>query len=248
MQLESVSVLIGAVTESNVLEKTVAEILALPERILIKEILIAYPAERVTPACKSVLESIQNDCSHPDITIKVVAQKTPKMGFFSDLFKIASGTHCVLFSSDGAMPVSLIEELVKKEKEYPEAIVSSSRWLEGGSFGDYNRGKLLLNRLSQIYLRVLYHTNLTDMTNAVQIAPTQLMRCIQWEQTGFSRGMEMVIKPLRLGVEIIEIPTQYTERTEGKSNNSIFELFDYLKVSIKVRLMTKERIIESPVA
>ena len=244
MQLQSVSVLMGAVTESACLKKTVEDILSLPQQTRIKEILIAYPKERVTPACKAVLESFENDCTHSAVNIRVIAQKTPRLGFFSDLIEIAGGTHCVFFPSDGAMPVSLIKRMVALEKRHPTAIVSSSRWLKKGSFTDYNRLKLTLNKLSQKYLRVLYHTRLTDLTNAVQIAPTRLMQRIRWEETGFSRGMEMVLKPLRLGVKIMEVPTDYAERTEGQSSNSAAELCAYFTTSLRIRCMRKADLLK----
>ena len=234
----------GAVTECASLKKTVEEILQLPKEALIKEILIAYPADRVTPACSAALREVACKKTFQGIEIKVIPQKTPRMGFFSDLTEIASGTHCVLFSSDGAMPVSLIGQMVALEKENPDSIVSSSRWLKANSFEGYNRIKLIVNRLAQAYLRVLFRTKLTDLTNAVQIVPTELMQKIRWEETNFSRGMEMVLKPLKLGVPIIEIPTDYTGRSEGRSNNSCFELLFYLIASIKIRFMRKKRILK----
>ncbi len=242
-KVDSVSVLMGAVTETNSLTVTVSEILSLPKNCFIKEILIAYPDDRVSPECRAVLESISAGSPKNGVKVRAIAQITPRMGFFSDLIDIAEGSHCVFFSSDGAMPTSLIADMVALEKENPSCIVSSSRWLNKNAFEGYDRFKLLLNRSAQYYLKVLYHTDLTDLTNAVQIAPTETMRQIRWKETGFARGMEMVLKPLRIGIPIMEIPTRYRERTEGTSSNSFGELFSYLRASLVIRLMKKEKML-----
>jgi len=52
-------------------------------------------------------------------------------------------------------------------------------------------------------------------------------------------------KPLRLGVEVIEIPAMWKARAEGASNNSFMVNFEYFRVGWKTRFSYRpERILK----
>jgi len=75
---------------------------------------------------------------------------------------------------------------------------------------------------------MLYGVHLSDMTFAYRIFPTKLVRGIRWEELRHAFLFETLVKPLRLGVPVIEIPSPWKARTEGKSQNAFFPEFRLL--------------------
>ena len=76
----------------------------------------------------------------------------------------------------------------------------------------------------------MYGTHLTDMTYAYRIMPTQLVQSIRWEELRHPFFFETMIKPLRLGVPVVEIPavwmraTRASRKTHFSAISSIFAL------------------------
>jgi hypothetical protein len=57
--------------------------------------------------------------------------------------------------------------------------------------------------------------------------------------------LETLLKPLRLGVPVIEIPSVWKARTEGESHNSFFRNFTYFRTGLKTRFAGREAILKS---
>ena len=71
-----------------------------------------------------------------------------------------------------------------------------------------------------MFFAVLYGTRLTDMTYAYRIYPTKLVQSLRWEELRHPFLFEALVKPLRLGVAVIEIPSIWKARMEGESQNT----------------------------
>jgi hypothetical protein len=238
----SASVIMGAVTETDSLWKTVHGIASVvQDKNDIAEVLIAYPADRVTPECKSVLDALQKE--DVGIRLDIFPQTRPGLGFSSDCIERATGSHCIFFQSDLGMDIQIISRLIEEAKKDRDTICTTSRWLPGCSWNGYGAVKKTINRLAQVFLRILFGGHLTDYTNPVQIIPTAILQSIRWEKTDFSRCMELQVKPIRLGYRFREIPTNCYARMDGKSNNSARELLNYLLTAIQIRLMKKKDIL-----
>ena len=236
-----VSVLTGAVTETESLRKTVMTVLETCNHSDLAEIIICYP-DRVTPECKAVIDEL---CSMPcDVPVIPYKQVLPRMGFIKELIEMAKGTHCITVDSDLALDVTLIPEMIKVAKSEPDVIVSASRWMKGGNFSGYNPAKLVLNFAAQKFLSVLFGGNLTDYTIPFQIAPVKVYKSINFESNEFPLLLELVLKPLRLGSEFIEVPTECRAREQGKSSNSFLQTAKYLSTALRIRFMKKEDIIK----
>lgn len=242
MKFESVSIMFGAVTESDSLIQTVTEIAEKTDPGDIAEVLIAYPAERVTDECMAALERLKT--MPLGIKLDIFPQETPGIGFYSDTIDRATGSHCIPFQSDMCMEIDIIASLIEEAKKDDATICTTSRWLPGCKWTGYGKLKRLINYSAQIYLRVLFGGGMTDYTNPVQIIPTAIMKSIKWENNDFSRFMEMQIKPLRLGYKFREIPANCLERTDGESSNGMNQLVNYLKASLRLRFMKKKDILK----
>lgn len=240
-EFKNVSILIGAVTETESLRKTVDTVLGLCSHDDLAEIMICYP-DRVTPECLAVINELTS--RNGDVPVISFEQTFPFMSFIVEMIGKAKGSHCITIDSDLALDLTLIPQMIEGAKKEPDTIFSASRWLGGNKFEGYGKIKNTVNFLSQKFLSVLYSSNLTDFTIPMQIAPTELYRSIRFEETNFALLLEMVLKPLRLGTKFIELPTDCHSRTQGKSSNSTLQLLSYLKVAFRVRFMSKSKILK----
>jgi len=193
--------------------------------------------------CNAVIARLE--AAYPGIA-KGLEQKRPFVGgAIQDGFDRAKSTHLLLLPGDLAVDLRCVPLLIEKEKQHPNGIVKISRWLSPDSFHNYPKSRKLFNGCAQFFLRGLYHTRLTDMTNPVQIMPAALYRSIRWKELNFPFLIEMVLCPLRLGVPIKEIPTVGFGRDGGKSNNSIWQTALYLKTALRIRFTKPEKLLKS---
>jgi glycosyltransferase involved in cell wall biosynthesis len=156
-------------------------------------------------------------------------------GAIREAFELAKGSHVILMASDLETNPDEVPKLITIAKGNPNAIVATSRWLEGGSFNGYSKIKLMANWIFQRLFSTLYGTKLTDMTFGYRLYPTKILQTIKWEELRHPFFFETIVKPLRLGVEVIEIPTTWEARSEGESHNSFFRNFEYFPTGFKTR-------------
>ena len=57
-----------------------------------------------------------------------------------------------------------------------------------------------------------------------------------------------MIKPLRLGVPALEIPSVWTARQEGESQNPFFRNFEYFRTGLKVRFAPRRSLLRRDAA
>ena len=166
-------------------------------------------------------------------------------GAMREAFELAKGSHTIMMASDLETDPKLVPILIAQAKLFPHKIITVTRWAAGGGFVDYSNIKLLANWLFQKIFSLLYWTNLTDMTYAYRIFPTEVLKAINWQELRHPFLFETMIKPLRMGAEAIEIPGFWRARTEGESQNTFFRNFEYFKIGLKVRFMPKSEIIKA---
>jgi hypothetical protein len=103
---------------------------------------------------------------------------------------------------------------------------------------------LVLNKIFQAFFAVLYRVRLTDLTFAYRIFPTDLVRSIRWEELKHPFLFETIIKPLRLGVEVVEVPSTWRARSEGVSHNTFITNFVYFRIGLKTLLASPRKILK----
>ena len=195
-------------------------------------------AKNCTAACRETVERI---CCRADCRWMY----QPGRGFgdaLQTVFREARGTHVVVWSADEATDAASFPEMVRLSKEHPDKIIKISRYLHPDGFYGYGCLKRTLNGISQKCFRLLYHSALTEFTNPTQIAPMRIYRQIRWERSGFEMTTEMTFKPLRLGVEFLEVPTKNVPRKEGRSHRTFSAALLYYYMILKIRLTDPEKI------
>lgn len=241
MKYEGTSILLPAMDETYSLQQTVDIIYQTCNRGDITEYIIIL-CSRTTKECRKIAQEIV-DRYGKEVNIYIYDQIKPFVGgAVSEGFELARGSHVVLMSADLETDPHLVCRFIELSKSDPDKIITASRWISGGGFSNYSKIKLLCNRIFEKTIAIFFGVRLTDLTYAYRIFPGDLVKGIQWEESKHPFFLETALKPIRLGVDFIEIPAQWKARTEGCSNNSFFENFKYFRTAWHVRFMKKEHI------
>ncbi len=204
---------------------------------------IIVACKKTSSASLSIIKELK--ARYPEL-ITVHHQNLPFLGgAIREAFQLARGSHVIMMASDLETDPNDIQNLIAKSKIHPDAIITTSRWIIPNSFRGYNVIKLIANRIFQILFSIIYNTNLTDMTFGYRLFPTQLVQSIHWEELRHPFLFETIIKPLRLGVKVIELPTKWGARIEGESHNSFIRNFEYFPIGFKVRLAPASSLLNS---
>ncbi len=240
-KFRNVTILLPAMDETYSLKETVDTIIETNKDKDLCEIIFLL-CERTSRECVCTAKSLC-EIYGDKLPMTIHYQTLPFVGgAIREGFDLAKGSHVVLMSADLETDPHVIKDFVEKSKQYPNAIITASRWKNGGGFKGYSKLKLILNYIFQKMIAVMFFTSLTDITYAFRIFPTALVKKIQWEELKHPFFLETAIKPLRLRVRFIEISAKWNKRTEGVSQNSFFANFKYFKTAWHVRFMKKQDI------
>jgi glycosyltransferase involved in cell wall biosynthesis len=228
---ESATVILPVINETYSLVETVESILR-TSKADICELLIVV-CDRTTPESMATIKTLSAQLGG---FVVVHRQKLKFLGgALREAFDLARGTHTIMMASDLETDPSLVPQLIAQARAHPAAIVTVTRWRTGGGFENYSSIKLIANWIFQKLFSLLYWTRLSDMTYAYRIFPTKLLQAIKWQELRHPFLFETMIKPLRLGVPVIEIPGVWRARTEGESQNTFARNFEYFKIGLRVR-------------
>jgi hypothetical protein len=237
----SVTFVVGATSEAEALKTTVRTVMQSCAPQDVARVLIVR-SENATAECVAASRELER--AYPAKVFGMVQSRPHVGGAIRDGFDTAESSHILLLPGDLAISLAAVPVLIEKEKNAPQGIVKTSRWLNGGAFHGYPPVRKAVNACAQAFLRVLYRTGLTDLTNPVQIMPTALYKSIDWRELNFPFLAEMVLCPLRLGTPFSEIPADCYGRREGKSNNSFAQTAAYLRTALRIRFTKPQRLLK----
>jgi len=239
-RFDSVSVILPVLNETTSLTRTV-DIILRDVKDRVKELLIVVCRE-TTPEAIATVERLRKELRN---LVVVIDQQLPFLGgAFRDAFDVARGSHAIMMASDLETNPSDVKTLIDEAEKMPWGIVTASRWRSGGSFHGYSIIKLVCNWIFQHCFSLLYWTNLTDMTYGYRILPTELAQAINWEEVRHPFNLESIVKPLRLGVPVVEIPSVWHPRIEGGASNPFFRNFAYFRIGLKTRFARTKSLLK----
>ena len=103
--------------------------------------------------------------------------------------------------------------------------VFGSRFVRGGGVIDYPAHKLLLNRLANLFLRVLFHVPLNDFTNAFKAYRREALDgCRPFLSPHFNLTVELPLKTIVRGYTWTVMPITWRNRRSGMSKLKIREM------------------------
>ena len=233
-----VSVILPVINETFSLQKTV-EIIIENSKEDISEIIIVASKEKTIDDSFRLINHLEN-IKYPNL-IKTHYQTLPFIGgAIQKGFEVSEGTHIIMMASDLETDPNDVKNLINLSKLNPSSIITANRWIKGGTFKKYNIIKFYLNFIFQLMLRCIFLTKLSDMTYGFRIFPSNLIKEIKWQELKHPFLLETILKPLLMKVNIIEIPSKWTARLEGTSQNSFIENFRYIKTALNIRLFWKK--------
>jgi Glycosyl transferase family 2 len=239
-RFESATIVLPVVNETTSLKQTVDIILRDVKQEDIKEFLVVT-CKKTTAEARAVATGLQKELG--DLLV-AHEQKLPFLGgAMREAFGLARGSHVIMMASDLETDPKDVAVLIAEAKKKPAAIITASRWQTGVQFHGYSKIKLFCNWIFQRSFSLLYGTRLTDLTFAYRIFPTKLVQAIHWEDLRHSFLFETLVKPLRLSVPVVEIPSTWRARTEGVSQNTFFRNFEYFKIGLVTRFASREKIL-----
>lgn len=240
--LYSVSCVIPVINETFSLEQTV-RILEEENGTDILEYIIVVSDALTTPGSFKVIKTLQELMPH---RVRLHHQQMPYLGgALREAFTLCRGSHTVMMSSDLETDPHLVKQFIALSKASPENIITATRWAKDGGFQGYSPLKYQLNRIFQKFFSRLYRTHLTDMTYGFRLFPTHWVQHIRWEELRHPFLFETLLKPLRLGVPVTEVPCRWEARREGNSQNPFLQNFMYFRIGIKVLFMKKKDILDA---
>jgi len=238
-EFSGVTVILPVVTETDSLDET-ARILRATCDDDIAEVLVVV-CERTTPESLERCKRLEEEFGD---RLRIHHQRLPFLGgAMREAFDLATASHVVMMASDLETDPLIMPKFIEVARKKPNAIVTASRWAAGGGFSDYGKVRVALNWVFQKLTSLLYHTHLTDATFGYRLFPAALMQRIAWEGLRHEFLLETVLKPLRLGVEVVEVPTFWTPRREGESQNSLATQARYIKTLIVNRFKPQSGIL-----
>ena len=240
---KNVTILLPAMDETYSLRETVDTIVSTCNREDLAEFILLL-CKRTTVESRNVAEELVQ--KYKDIIpIYIHDQTLPFVGgAIREGIDLAKGSHLVMMSSDLETDPRVVRVFIDQAKRSPNKIVTATRWKGGGGFEGYNKIKLICNMIFERLIGLFYFTSLSDLTYAYRIFPSNLMKSIKWEELKHPFFLETALKPLRLGVEFVEVPAHWVARTEGVSQNSFFANFKYFITAWHNRFIYKNFIMK----
>ena len=176
--------------------------------------------------------------------VRIHWQKLPFLGgALREAFSLANGTHILLMASDLETDPRTVPKMIDKLRNSKNDIIVTSRWIKGGGFSEYNPIKYIFNFIFQQTFTFLYKVKLTDLTYAFRIYNAKILKLFKWEELRHAFLFECIIKPLRFGFSISEIPTFWKARTEGSSSNTFLRNFNYFPIGFRTRFRRKKSLL-----
>lgn len=103
--------------------------------------------------------------------------------------------------------------------------VFGSRFIRGGAVIDYPRHKLLMNRMANLFLRLMFRVPLNDFTNAFKAyRRTVLEGCRPFLSPHFNLTVELPLKTIVRGYSWTVVPITWRNRRAGVSKLRIKEM------------------------
>jgi dolichol-phosphate mannosyltransferase len=224
------SVVVTVFSETFSIHETL-DILENNDRGYIKEILLL-----ISPRASEESFAICRERAARNPRIKIVVQKNnPGIGWaYREGMEAATGNYVALMAADLETEPAAVDRMVEKIAETGCDGVIANRWLPGGGFTNYDPLKYTLNWIFQKMFKLLFWTKLGDLTFGFKILSKKMAQAIRWEGTLHEICIETTVKPLKQGYYIEQVPSVWVGRKEGRSVNTFFRNFRYVRTALRV--------------
>lgn len=146
-----------------------------------------------------------------------------------------SGDVVVIFMADLSDSPEDVLAYYRKIQEGHDCVFGS-RFMPGSSVASYPLVKLVLNRVANRAIQVLFRTRLNDLTNAFKAYRTHVLReCAPFTAEHFDITLELSLSAFLGGYTIAQIPIRWSGRKAGISNLRMHRMLAvYLRMLAKM--------------
>ena len=168
--------------------------------------------------------------------VKVVLQKGPRgIGIpYREGISYCRGTHILCIDSGGEMELGTVSAMKALLAKDLADVAVASRWVKGGGFSGYGRLKRILNWGYQQFFRLLFRTPLHDLTYGFKMFRADLAQRLPFTGIRHEFGCEGTLLPVRLGFRVVEVPSRWTCRKQGRTKNRFVDNFRYVRMACRL--------------
>ena len=239
-EFKKLSIILPVINETFSLEKTI-KIIMEENKNYIEEIIIITSKYKTLSKSITIIEELKKKY------LEKVFHYTQDLPFIGGAiqkgFEVCNGSHVVMMASDLETNPDDIKKMIICSINNPDSIITASRWISNKSFKNYNYLKLVLNYIFQNILKILFFSNLSDMTYGYRLFPSKLVKKIKWVELKHPFLLETLLNPIKLNINIIEIPSKWIARTEGVSQNTFMTNFLYLLTALRIKFFLNKNSI-----
>jgi len=136
-----------------------------------------------------------------------------------------NGDYVAILMADSADSISDLNEYYNIIQNDETDAVFGSRFIKGGKTVNYPALKLILNRIANNFIRLLFFSRYNDFTNSFKIYKKNTIKFLYpLISENFNIFLELSLKTIVRGFKIKIIPISYTNRTIGVAKFKIKEV------------------------
>jgi dolichol-phosphate mannosyltransferase len=219
---EKLSIVIPAYNEEKNIAKCINELQA----TLREKYEIPYEIIVVNDNSKDGTEKVVRAEMATDNAIRIV-NRTPPGGFGRAVrsgMEAVKGDVVVVYMADLSDSPEDVVAYYRKIREGYDCVFGS-RFMKGSKVQNYPPIKLLVNRIVNRCIQVMFWTRFNDLTNAFKAYRTAVIRdCGPYRACHFNLTLEMSLGALIRDYHIAQIPIQWYGRTWGSSHLKLGEM------------------------
>ena len=140
--------------------------------------------------------------------------------------------YVVEMDADFSHQFSDLQNLLDQRR--PNRLVIGSRYIPGGKTEGWSLYRKALSKYANLFSRILKQTDIKDMTSGFRVYSINALENSNYSESksdGYAFQIEMALKCIKSGVEVIEVPITFVERELGTSKMNyqiIIEAIKYL--------------------
>ena len=234
---ESLTVIIPASNETDLLKNTITGVLQSEVYDDISQIILFLKSENC-PSAETAKQFIEeSNCNKIEIKIQ---KSVTYDAAFTEIPSLVKGSHFVVMVSDGEVDPRTLKDFVCIAKQKPKSIRCGSKWHKDSVVKNASVIRAVGSKIINNFAALIFGVKAKDIFSIFQIYPLEIYKRLN------TNIYEYTLKPLRMGIEYIEIPTFY-KRAEGrKSNFSFWGLsklaLRYIISIFRVRFLPKSKL------
>lgn len=237
---ESLTVFLLATNETDILRRTVHEVLEnCPDKDLDR--IIIFLKSDDCPSSFVARQLIEEKIS--DKVEMCVQPSANPYKSFGEIPKLCRSSHFVIMASDGEMAPETLKDFISIAKQKPYSIVCGAKWNKESVVEGHMLHRKFGSRFLDRFASVVFGVKATDLFSIFQIYPIQLYKDMNFRNPK-SFVYEYTLKPLRFGVEYIEVPTVYRREKDRKNSVSFLTLIitavNYCYNVLRIRFIPKK--------